>query len=263
MAGELVKRAGAGRPSERELALAALAAIADGRQAKPEERTMALRGLAEAWRNPTQAVALLRGIGRAGIESQALQVRSRLDDAQKEVREAAAFAATRLALDADAPVDPKVPRLAAIPIADVVTRLDGAKGDARVGQRLFSRQGCIACHAVAADEPARGPSLIGIASRSSRAEVAESILRPSAKVLPAFATQVFVTDDGRIHQGFVSREADDEIEIRDAAGIATVLRREQIEQQSKSDVSPMPQGLVDTLTFEQFVSLLAYLDMLK
>jgi hypothetical protein len=42
-----------------------------------------------------------------------------------------------------------------------------------------------------------------------------------------------------------------------------LIRREQIEQRSKTDVSPMPQGLVDTMTFEQFVSLLAYLDTLK
>ena len=263
VAGDLAKRAAAGRPSERELALAALAAIADGPRSKPEERTVALHVLEEAWRSPPQAVSLLRGIGRAGIESQALQVRSRLDAAEKEVREAAAFAATRLSLDADVAVDPQLPRLAAMPIADVVTRLAGAKGDARVGQRLFARQGCIACHAVAANEPARGPLLAGIGSRASRAELAESILRPSAKVLPAFATQVFVTDDGRIHQGFVSREADDEIEIRDAAGIATVLRREQIEERSKSDVSPMPQGLVDPLTFDQFAALLAYLETLK
>lgn len=179
------------------------------------------------------------------------------------MREAAAFAAARLGLDGDGPVDPKVPRVAAISITDLVPRLEGAKGDARVGQRLFTRQGCIACHAVSANEPARGPSLLGITTRSSRAELAESILRPSAKVLPAFATQVFVTDEGRIHQGFVSREAEDEVEIRDAAGIATVLRKAEIEERSKSDVSPMPQGLVDTLTVEQFVALLAYLDTLK
>jgi putative heme-binding domain-containing protein len=263
LASELVNRSGSEQAGEREFALAALASIGDQAQAKPADRTAAVRGLERAWNTPALTVSLLRGMGRAGIESQALQIRSRLTAADPQVREAAAFAAARLKLDSELSVDPSTPRLAAIRFEDLVKRLDGANGNPGVGRKLFTRHGCSACHSVSAYEAAKGPALLGISTRSSRAELAESIIKPSAKVLPGFVTQVFQTDDGRVHQGFVSREEGDEIEIRDTAGIATLIRREQIEQRSKTDVSPMPQGLVDTMTFEQFVSLLAYLDTLK
>jgi len=259
---ELVKRVGAEKPVDRELALATLAGIADAKAAA-ETKAAAARSVSEAWNSPALTVSLLRGMARAGFKSQAVQIRSRLNSPDQQVREAAVFAAAKLQLGDDKPEDPRKPRIATLPFEDLLARLDGTKGVPAAGKKLFERQGCVACHAVAANEPAKGPLLQGIGSRSKRAELAESILRPSAKVLPAFATQVFVTDDGKIYQGFVSREDNDEVEVRDAAGIPTVLRVEQIEERSKKDVSPMPQGLVDTLTVDQFASLLSYLESLE
>jgi hypothetical protein len=42
-----------------------------------------------------------------------------------------------------------------------------------------------------------------------------------------------------------------------------VLRKEDIEERGKRDISIMPQGLVDKLNVEQLAALLAYLESLK
>ncbi len=137
------------------------------------------------------------------------------------------------------------------------------KGDPRLGERLFLRQGCIACHTVAPGEAPKGPSLLGIAARYSRAELTESILKPSAKIAQGFEPQKFATVDGRTYEGFVVRESGDEVELRDIQGSATVLPKKDIDARAKGDVSIMPTGLADPLTIPDFASLLAYLESLK
>jgi putative heme-binding domain-containing protein len=138
-----------------------------------------------------------------------------------------------------------------------------AKGDARLGERLFQRQGCIACHTVAPGEPAKGPSLLGISARYSRAELIESILKPSAKIAQGFEPQRFATVDGRTFEGFVTRESGDEVEIRDAQGGVILLPKKDIDERARGNVSVMPVSLVDPLTIPDLAALLGYLESLK
>ena len=62
--------------------------------------------------------------------------------------------------------------------------------------------------------------------------------------------------------GFVVREAGEEIEIRDAAGLSTVLKKKDIDERRQTPLSVMPEGLVDTLTVQELASILAYLESL-
>ena len=137
------------------------------------------------------------------------------------------------------------------------------KGDPRLGERLFQRQGCIACHTVAPGEAPKGPSLLGIATRYSRADLIESILKPSAKLAQGFEPQKIATADGRTFEGFVVRESGDEVELRDAQGAVTILLKKDIEDRARGQVSIMPTGLADPLTTRDLASLLAYLESLK
>jgi putative heme-binding domain-containing protein len=88
-------------------------------------------------------------------------------------------------------------------------------------------------------------------------------VQPSAKIAQGFESQYFATDDGKIHEGFVTRESGNEVELRNVAGAAKVLRKEQIEERGRREMSVMPSGLVDRLTVDQFAGLLAYLESLK
>jgi len=260
---ELTAQATGGNDGERELAFAALAAISEAPQASKESREAALRGVEQAWGDPLRTIALLRGLGRARVESQVLQVLALQKSDDAGVAEAARFATARLELDQETQPPPGEPTIGSLKLPEVLARLEGRNGDAKLGRRLFTRQGCVACHAVANNEPVKGPLLLDIAKRYKRGELAESIVQPSAKIAQGFESQYFATDDGKIHEGFVTRESGDEVELRSVSGAATVLRKEQIEERGRREMSVMPLGLVDRLTVDQLAGLLAYLESLK
>jgi putative heme-binding domain-containing protein len=143
---------------------------------------------------------------------------------------------------------------------ELVGGLATVAGDVATGRRLFEQQGCAGCHTTSAAEPEKGPYLGGIFTRYSRAEVVESIVRPAARVAQGFATNVFTTTDNRQLAGFVTREGQDDVVIRDVTGAETTLRKPQIAGRSVTEGSMMPPGLVDTLTLQEFRSLLAFLE---
>ena len=252
-----------GEPSVRELAGAALAFVAEAPQAPAEARAQALKVIDQAWTEPVQATSLLRGIGRARLEAQIFQILQQRKSEVAEVSEAAQYAVSRLELDQEPAVDPNKPLVSTLPFEQVVQQVAEVKGDPKYGQRLFTRQGCVACHAVSQNEPVKGPLLLDISQRYKRPELVESIVKPSAKIAQGFEGQFFVTGNGKIFDGFVVRESGDEIELRNITGVATVLRKEDIEERGKRDISIMPQGLVDKLNVEQLAALLAYLESLK
>jgi putative heme-binding domain-containing protein len=136
------------------------------------------------------------------------------------------------------------------------------------GKELFTSLGCVKCHTTDPDEEPRGPFLGGISSKFDQKYIAESILRPSAKVAQGFATTRVVIrgDNGRRTTeaiGFITREASDEIELRDLTGKVTKVRKAQIAQRESQSGSMMPDGLVDALSLEDFRALLSYLTSLK
>jgi putative heme-binding domain-containing protein len=146
-----------------------------------------------------------------------------------------------------------------VPFDELAARAGAVTGDVQLGRTLFTRQGCAACHTASPEETEKGPYLGGIATRYSRAELIESILRPAAKVAQGFATNFFDTTDGKHLEGFVVREGGTEVVIRDLAGVETTLRKEQIKARGVREGSIMPPGLADTMTLHELASLLGYL----
>ncbi len=128
---------------------------------------------------------------------------------------------------------------------------------------LFQKQGCISCHTISKSEPLKGPYLGDITNRYSRAELAESILKPSAKIAQGFETQKIATTSGQVIEGFVVRESGSELELRNATGNATVIPKSEIDERGTNTVSIMPNGLADTLTVADLASILTYLESLR
>lgn len=216
----------------------------------------------EAWSGPA-AVSLVWAVGRTGATRYRDRVEALTASTLPEVREAAADAAKRLAAlppAAAADVAPAGLTIAAVPYDDLVPRLASVTGDVAEGRGLFERQACGTCHTTDPQEPEKGPYLGGIFSRYSTAEVIESIIRPAAVVAQGFATNWFTTTDGREVAGFVVREGQDDVVIRDLAGAETTLRKSQVASRGVLDGSTMPPGLVDSLTLQELKSLLAFLE---
>ncbi|HEY7156584.1 MAG TPA: HEAT repeat domain-containing protein [Gemmataceae bacterium] len=258
---DFVKLAGDDSAARRELAYGVLASIAGRNFGSGDARATAAAAVEKAWSKPESAVPLLRAVARLNLSTYAPQVRRLFADPNVQVATAAKATASALKLDRDAAGNQ--PLIGSLKYEDVVARASKAKGDAALGATLFSHQGCVNCHTVSAEEMPKGPFLGGIATRYSKAELFESILRPSAKIAQGFETNLITLTNGKQLTGFVIRESGTEIEIRDGAGAGAVLKKSAIDERERGTVSVMPEKLVDNLTPRELASLLAYLASLK
>lgn len=161
-------------------------------------------------------------------------------------------------------VDPDNPRqIANMSFEQALTEATQTPGDPPRGRSLFTQQSCVACHTYADGQTPKGPHLVDIGRRYKRAELVESILKPSAKIAQGFDTYSFITTSGKVVTGFVVSESAETIEIRQNDGIAVRLKQGEIDERVKQEVSMMPQGLVNNLTPEQLADLIAYLESLN
>lgn len=138
-----------------------------------------------------------------------------------------------------------------------------AKGDAALGEKLYTRQGCIACHAVDQKAVQKGPYLGSAGSKFTKDYLIQSILDPNAVVAQGFQTELITMKDKSAHLGFVTREEDGVVDIRDIAGVVTQLKTADIGKRDHQDNSMMPAGLASTLTVDEFNHLVAYLVSMK
>ena len=261
----LSRLAASGAAGRREVALAGLLNLAESRVTDDEPRAAAKSAIAAAWKDPAAVEPLLRAIGRVKAAGYRDEVVARLKDSDPLVARAATIAAGQLGIgpNGTTTTHPAVETLAKLGEERAVASLLSASGDARLGKELFGRQGCVACHTVSADEQPKGPFLGGIATRYSRAELVESVLKPSAKIAQGFETQWFRIPGGDVLEGFVTRDAGDEIELRDANGKTVVLKKAQVKSRGTRTKSVMPEGLLSNLSPAEAASLIAYLESLK
>jgi putative heme-binding domain-containing protein len=196
------------------------------------------------------------------LDAYAFQVRGLMNDTRPELALAAKKAAQQMDLNKKQPETGR-PLIEAMPYEQITAFALKEKGDTKAGVQMFAKAGCIACHTVNPEETPKGPYLGGIATRYSRAELCESILKPSAKIAQGFETQWFKTKDGDEFEGFVTREGGDDLDLRNIAGITTTIAKKDIQQRGKRDNSIMPNGLLDKFAPEDLASLLAYLESLK
>jgi putative heme-binding domain-containing protein len=139
------------------------------------------------------------------------------------------------------------------------------RGDPRRGRALFDDPrgvGCIRCHRVDGAGGDGGPDLSRVAATHGRAELIESVLFPSKRVADGFHTTALALADGRVLSGLLVADGDGRLVLVDGQGARHEVRKSDIEQRTRSDRSPMPEGLQAGLTPGEFADLIAYLETL-
>jgi putative heme-binding domain-containing protein len=155
------------------------------------------------------------------------------------------------------------PAIASMTSKEVIDAVVMLKGDAKRGEQLLTQQGCIACHTVKASDPLKGPYLGNIANIYQRPALAEAILEPNKTIAQGFATNTVTLKNGVTHIGFVTFEGDDKLVLRNIASHEVSITTADIAKREKSEtVSLMPPGLVNSLSVQDFASLLDYLESL-
>ena len=146
-----------------------------------------------------------------------------------------------------------------LPITEVTQAAMTSHGDVAEGRRLYTAQGCIACHSIDLAAEQKGPYLGAAGAKFTRDYLIESILDPNKVVAQGFQTTMLTMKDGSVQLGFVTSEEDGMVEIRNIAGQATKVKRADIAKETHMPQSMMPPGLAGTLTVGQFTSLIDYL----
>ena len=242
----------------------ALIRIAGRKFGSPEPRDNARLALEAGLQESNRALQIMEAMRLSGDSTFASQLLPLLNGPDPEVAKAAKQTFGVLKLDpAKLSAAADGPAIASMTSKEVIDAVVMLKGDAKRGEQLLTQQGCIACHTVKASDPLKGPYLGNIANIYQRPALAEAILEPNKTIAQGFATNTVNLKNGVTHIGFVTFEGDDKLVLRNIASHEVSITTADIAKREKSEtVSLMPPGLVNSLSVQDFASLLDYLESL-
>ncbi len=134
--------------------------------------------------------------------------------------------------------------------------------------KLFEEISCVKCHRMNTKGGLVGPDLAGVKEKIAkgdfkRLDVLREMLEPSAKMDEKYRTLVVVNVRGRVHTGIVAGRDDEKLQLLvnplDQQEPIT-LAVEEIDEEIPSQISLMPMGLLNTLTKEEILDLLLYIE---
>jgi putative heme-binding domain-containing protein len=239
---------------------AALLTLSARKTGAPEPRELSAKALDTGWQNPKRRAQILKAAGEIKHNAYADKILASLDDPDKAVANEAKSAAGNMRLEKKS--KDAGPLIGTMQIKDVVAQVVKTKGDVALGEQLFTRQTCVACHTTSQDQPQKGPYLGNIAQTYKRPDLAENILDPNKTIAQGFTTNVFTLKDGTVNVGFVVREGADKVTMRNVAAQEFTYAVKDIVKRETLPTSIMPPGLVNNLTVKEFASLLDYLEAL-
>jgi putative heme-binding domain-containing protein len=131
-----------------------------------------------------------------------------------------------------------------------------------VGKSAFKVANCIACHKLNGEGNEFGPDLAKLDLKLGSTDILTDILEPSKRINEKFQSTTFTLSSGRSVTGLVVSETPESYHVVDnplAKGKPLVIRKADIDEQVKSKVSLMPKGLLDKLSREEALDLVAYI----
>jgi len=129
------------------------------------------------------------------------------------------------------------------------------------GRELFRTASCVSCHKLGDAGNAFGPELAKLDANMTPLEITKHILDPSLKIDEKYRSTTILTDDGLSVTGLVVAETPDEVAIVEnpvAKAEPVRIKKKDIDARNTSPVSIMPKGLLDKLTRDEVLDLIAY-----
>ncbi len=238
---------------------AALLNLANRKTGSPESIELSQKALDKGWAEPKHRKLIVDAISATKHMASAAKVLAALDDPDEQVRGAAERAAKSMRLEK---VEDKTPKLSTLKPEEALDAVLREKGNLALGEMVFTRATCVACHTVRESEPLKGPYLGNIAQTYKRKELAEAILDPNKTIAQGFASETVTLKDGTMQMGFITLEGASEIKMRNIAAQEFTYKTADIARREKLPTSMMPPMLMNNFTVKEFASLLDYLEAL-
>lgn len=130
------------------------------------------------------------------------------------------------------------------------------------GRKMFGASTCFACHRFNQEGGSIGPDLSSVAGKFSPRDLLESIIEPGKEISDQYGQMIFEMKDGSIVMGRIMNLNGDSVRVNtnmmDPNQIVSVDRK-QLKSMKDSPVSMMPPGLLNTLSKDDVLDLLAYM----
>jgi putative heme-binding domain-containing protein len=148
-------------------------------------------------------------------------------------------------------------------MADLEPELDQLKHGRsfKKGEEAFTEAQCIQCHRFGKKGGAVGPELAAVASRLNAHDILESILLPSKVISELYQNTTLDLKSGDDVTGRILGETDQKLTVMTDPLKSTKVEvlKSDVTGRRASKVSPMPEGLVNFMTKDEILDLIAYL----
>lgn len=132
-----------------------------------------------------------------------------------------------------------------------------ARKDAALGGQVFTKN-CANCHQVGGQGARIGPQLDGVGVRGLD-RLLEDVLDPNRNVDQAFRQTSLTLKKGQVLSGLLLKEEGEVLVLADSQGKEVRVEKDEVEERSTSQVSPMPGNFAEQIPEGDFNHLLAYL----
>lgn len=238
---------------------AALLNLANRKTGSPESIQLTQKALDKGWADPKHRKLIIDAISASKHMPSAAKVLAALDDPDAEVKGAAERAAKAMRLQK---IEDKTPKLMTLKPEEALAAVLKEKGNVALGEQIFTKATCVACHTVKETEAQKGPYLGNIAQTYKRPDLAQNILDPNKTIAQGFASEMITMKDGTQQMGFITLEGANEVKLRNIASQEFTFKTADIKERQKLPMSMMPPGLMMNFTVKEFASLLDYLESL-
>ncbi|MFT3881897.1 MAG: GDSL-type esterase/lipase family protein [Gemmatales bacterium] len=130
------------------------------------------------------------------------------------------------------------------------------------GKQMFKVASCVACHKFDGQGNNFAPDLTQLDPKWTHTDLIKNIVEPSFQINEKFQPWVFAMNDGKTVTGIILEEKPDSYKVIENPILKAepiILKKADVEQKQKSNVSTMPKGLLDTLSRDEILDLLAYI----
>jgi putative heme-binding domain-containing protein len=146
-------------------------------------------------------------------------------------------------------------------LAAAVEQMDHGRSFSN-GKQMFQVAACMACHKMNGVGLEFGPDLAKLDAKLKALDILRDILEPSFRINDKYYSYVIETQAGKLITGLILEESADAVKVIENPLVKSepiLLRPSEIAERKKSMISLMPKGLLDKLTREEILDLVAYI----
>jgi putative heme-binding domain-containing protein len=130
------------------------------------------------------------------------------------------------------------------------------------GKEIFTSLQCSACHRFNNEGGGVGPDISAVGNRFNHRDLLEAIIEPSKVISDQYASYMIKTRKGQVYVGQIAEENNDHVKIvtDPFSGKTETIGASGIALKKISPTSSMPSNMIDVLTKDEILDLLAYIE---